>query len=102
MSHDNALIFRIGLINDFQGVKTFVDYRRFGIVTSVDACEIKYKKERLDNSSGIYIFFNYEKIGFFKKKEEARKFILNMLDESPKEVNKEYDIFANYLLRSLE
>lgn len=99
MSHDNTLRFRIGIINDFQGTLTVVDYRRFGEVTFVDAFEIKKGRDPLDSSSGIYVFFNYEKVGMFKVKEEARNFILEMLEKAPAEIKKEKVLFNEYLLR---
>ena len=67
----------------------------------MDAFEVHQGRKPLDSTSGIYIFLNYKKIEIFKVKEQARDFILKMIETAPAEVNKEREIFLDYLLKNL-
>ena len=92
-----ATRYRIGLINDYQGVWSYIDYQTWGEPTqAVSQCALRVKGEHrgyqiADDS--ICVFLNFKQLGEFKDKASAIKLIEKLLLEAP--VN--LDGFKDYL-----
>lgn len=103
MSHQ-AVLYRIGVINDFRNSWAFVDYRNFGEVISTQALVTSWPHRGYDSSEDrIYVFENIKrKVLITTSKKEAWDKIQLMIDTAPSQAYKELVNHQGYLLKAIE
>lgn len=89
------------MLNDFQAVKAFIDYKEFGggqaryfeacLVTTVDR----------DDNGDIAVFLNFKQLGRFKKKSEALALVKKLLAGAPRLALSDFEEHKGVLLDSL-
>ncbi len=87
------------MINDFQDSFSFVDYKRYGALQLFDASLAK--GENPDHTGEIVVFLNYDIVGRFKSKQQARALIENLIREAPAEAGDWFAANQSVLLCTL-
>lgn len=94
------MLYRIGMINEFKGIHSFLEYREYGElrILNVSCCQ------GTDNtdSGDIYIFLNFNRVGIFKKKSDALGCINKLIAESPINARKDFIAYKNQAFSSIE
>lgn len=99
---DSPVLYRIGVINDFKNAWCFVDYKKFGEVTSVVALLNKCQHKGFDEKDdAIHIFINLKKCLITKDKKTALLFINDIINTSPGNSMKEFNLHRDYFERAI-
>ena len=92
------------MINDFNNVTAVVDVKKYHDPSNgrwllqTDAWKVGgLHKGYQEAKDSIGVFVNYKLVFETRSKEEARKFIKNLLGKVPKELSKEFEEFKDYL-----
>lgn len=91
------------MINDFKEVTAVVWVQKYGNqVMITDAWQVGGQhKGYQDNKDSIGLFVNYELVFETKVKQEAYKYMENLISKVPKELSKEFEEFKHYLLNAI-
>jgi len=97
-SSPNPTLFRIALQNDYRGTFAFIDYKQYGIMTSVGAGVTGQKHRGYALSDDcITIFVNYQQVAQFKTKVDATRELKRILVKLPPEVLRSIEDLTYYL-----
>ena len=68
-----------------------------------EACEVGGERPaRVASDDGIGVFFNWNKVGFFKDRASALYLIDELISKAPSEAQKEFLVYGDTLKRSLK
>lgn len=92
------ILYRIGIINNFNNSRCFVDFKQFGNNKFISAFFTRAQHKGYTISSDrIDIFINFEPIFITKLNTEALKKIEELIYALPKEASYEIELFKEYL-----
>lgn len=91
---ENFIRYRIGVINDFRGEFSSIEYLEWQKdVFKWAAFKVGSPPKYQEPSSHIHVFLNYQLVGKFKSNQEAQHCINQLLKKAPADFSE----FSNYL-----
>lgn len=102
-AYDNVLVrYRVGVINDFNNTRSFMDYQQFGIMYCFAACSVGTEHRGYQvKDDAIYVFLNFKKVGIFKSRSEALALVQKLIDDCPKQCKKDFITYGDTITKNL-